>query len=127
MEDKKTRKMRGSRTHGYGAGKKHRGKGSKGGKGYAGSTKHRRSYIYKYEPEHFGHKGFYSLKSKSKTIGVGSLEKMAGGKSEIDLTSMGYDKLLSNGAISKPLVVKIGKFSKKAKEKVEAAGGQIKQ
>ena len=61
---KKVQKMRGSKTHGYGAKKKHRGKGSKGGKGYGGSTKHNRTYIYAYEPEHFGHKGFHSMKKK---------------------------------------------------------------
>jgi len=36
---KKVVKRRGSRTYGYGSSKKHRGKGSKGGKGLAGSGK----------------------------------------------------------------------------------------
>ena len=36
---KKVRKFRGSHTHGYGSKKKHRGAGSRGGRGMAGSGK----------------------------------------------------------------------------------------
>lgn len=120
---KKNRAMRGSMSHGWGAKKKHRGKGSKGGKGYGGSTKHKRSYIYAHERDHFGGKGFYALKKKDKTINVGELEKF--GSNEIDLTALRYDKLLSKGSVSKPFSVKVKKFSKKAKEKIEKAGGKL--
>jgi len=122
---KKIRGMRGSKTHGYGAKKKHRGKGSRGGKGYAGSHKHKFSYIVKYEPDHFGYKGFHSLKTKDTVINIRDLEKLAGGKDEIDLTSLGFDKLLSAGEIKKPLTVAVKNCSKKAKEKIEKAGGKI--
>ncbi len=126
---KKVVKMRGSKTHGYGSKKKHRGKGSKGGKGYAGSHKHKWTYIVKYEPDHFGKHGFTSLKKvkmrrRIKIINVGELEKIATGK-EIDLDAMGYTKLLGKGEVTKPFVVKISNFSAKAKEKIEAAGGKI--
>lgn len=121
---KKIQKMRGSKTHGYGAKKKHRGKGSRGGRGYAGSHKHNYSYITSKEPDHFGYKGFHSLRKKGKSININDLEKLVKGN-EIDLTALGYTKLLSNGEISKPLIIKIRKYSKKAKEKIEKAGGKI--
>jgi large subunit ribosomal protein L15 len=127
MSKKKTQKMRGSKTHGYGAKKKHRGKGSKGGCGYGGSTKHNRSYIYAKEPWHFGHKGFHSLRKKDVAVNIRDLEKLSKGKSELDLTAMGYTKLLSAGDISKPLKIKIKKASKKAKEKIEKAGGSVNE
>ena len=78
----------------------------------------------KNEPGHFGFKGFYSTKKKAKTINVGELEKIAK-NSEIDLTEIGYDKLLGNGEIKKALTVKVKKISIQAKEKIEKSGGKI--
>src|SRR6266571_3554388 len=49
----RTRKLRGSRTHGRG--KKHgRGAGGRGGTGMAGLHKHKFKWMIKYDPEHFG-------------------------------------------------------------------------
>lgn len=121
---RKTRKMRGSFTCGYGAKKKHRGKGSKGGKGYAGSHKHHMTYIAKYEPDHFGKKGFYSRKKKESSINVEELEKMEG--NDINLTEKGYGKLTGKGKISKAVNVTVSRASKHAKEKIANAGGTIK-
>ena len=121
---KKVHKMRGYR-RGFGSKKKHRGKGSKGGKGYGGSTKHNRSFVYTKERDHFGHKGFSSLKKKDVIIKIKDLEKVCGGKNEVDLIALGYTKLLSDGDISKSLTVRISKISKKAKEKIEKAGGSV--
>jgi large subunit ribosomal protein L15 len=126
MPKKKTQQMRGSKTHGYGAKKKHRGKGSRGGKGYGGSTKHNRSYVYAKEPWHFGHKGFHSLKKKAVVVNIRDLEKLSKG-SEVDLTALGYTKLLSAGEVTTALKVKIKKASKKAKEKIEKAGGSVSE
>lgn len=122
---KKVRKMRGSKTHGYGSKKKHRGKGSRGGKGYAGSHKHKYSYIVKYEPWHFGYKGFHSLKKKEKTVNIKELEKLSSGMNDIDLSALGIVKLLSAGELKRPITVHVSKCSKKAREKVEKAGGKI--
>ena len=132
---RKVRKLRGSKTHGYGSKKKHRGKGSKGGKGYAGSHKHKWIWIVKYEPDHFGKHGFTSLKQiwrkrRHKEINVGELEKLAeslGIKSGdvLDLESLGYTKLLGRGTISKPFLVRVPSFSKHALKKLEAVGGKI--
>ncbi len=120
---KKTRKMRGSKTHGYGAKKKHRGKGNKGGFGYAGSHKHKWSYIVKYEPDHFGKKRLTGLNKKVKTINLFELEKFDG---EVNLEKMGYTKLLGTGKITKPLNVIVRSWTKKAEEKIKAVGGTIK-
>src|SRR2546427_8353697 len=54
----RTRKLRGSRTHGRG--KKHgRGAGGRGGTGMAGLHKHKFKGMIKYDPEHFGPRGVF--------------------------------------------------------------------
>lgn len=112
---KKIRKLRGSHTHGYGSKKKHRGGGSRGGRGF--------SRMRKINVD----KGFYSLKKKDRTINIREIVMLSEEKegNEIDLTKLGYDKLLSGGNVSEPLTVKVKKFSKKAKNKIEKAGGKI--
>lgn len=134
-KEKKVRKMRGSHTHGWGAKKKHRGKGSKGGKGFSGKNKHKKSWFIHYFPEkmtHEGHKGFTAKNVTTfKTINVSDVErifensKSAGSK--IDVTEHGYEKVLGDGKITKPLTVVAMKFSKNAKKKIEAAGGQANE
>ncbi len=120
---KKNRRMRGKTTHGWGTKKKHRGSGSQGGAGWGGAKKHKRSFIYSYEPEHFGKKGFFSLCKKLKFINIDDLNDMEG--NDIDLTSLGYDKLLSRGKLNRAITVKISASSAKAKEKIEKAGGKV--
>ena len=48
-------------------------------------------------------------------------------KQEINLTELGYDKLLGTGTLNKKYIIQVKSFTKKAKEKIEKAGGQIKQ
>ena len=62
-KQKKNKRMRGAKTtHGYGAKKKHRGSGNKGGKGMAGSGKRadqKKTMILKvFGNEYFGRHGF---------------------------------------------------------------------
>jgi large subunit ribosomal protein L15 len=132
---RKIRKKRGSRTQGYGRVGQHRKSGSKGYR-KAGRHKHLWSYVIKYEPEYFGKKGFTSPKSlrrKVKSVNVGKLEEIAErfsvekeeGKLFVDLTNLGYTKLLGAGKITKPLVVKVASCSKSAAEKIKEAGGEI--
>jgi|YelNatPaOPRAMG01_1025707.scaffolds.fasta_scaffold40355_2 large subunit ribosomal protein L15 len=132
---RKIRKKRGSRTQGYGRVGQHRKTGSKGYR-KAGRHKHLWSYVIRYEPEYFGKKGFTSpksLKEKVKTINVGKLDEIAeklsakeeNGKFPIDLTSLGYTKLLGAGKITKPLMVKVASCSRSAAEKIKEAGGEI--
>ena len=52
---RKTRKFRGSRTHGWGQIGQHRASGHKGGLGKSGMHKHLFSSLLKYDPDHFGH------------------------------------------------------------------------
>ncbi len=126
---KKVRRQRGSKLHGWGAKKKHRGKGSKGGHGMAGLLKHKKMWMLANDPEHFGRTGFkvpqrVARASKEKAINLRMLDKIAAG-SEINLSELGYGKLLSGGKITKPLAVKVAKFTEEAKRKIEEAGGRI--
>lgn len=119
---RKIEKKRGTRTCGKGGIKP----GGRGGRGYAGSKKHRKSYILKYEREHIGKpKGFIPKTRKLvRTINLRDLEKLAGDKKEIVLSDLGFDKVLGSGNITKKLVVKANAFSRHAKEKIEKAGGK---
>ncbi|MBI2971950.1 MAG: uL15 family ribosomal protein [Candidatus Aenigmarchaeota archaeon] len=120
---KKVHKMRGYR-RGYGSKKKHRGKGSKGGKGWGGSTKHNRSYVYSYARDHFGHTGFHPLGRKVMAINVGELQKLAS-NGTVHLAEFGYGRLLSRGTVAVSLTVHVAYCSPKAKEKIEKAGGKV--
>ncbi len=119
----KVRRWRGRTSHGWGAKKKHRGGGSQGGRGMGGVTKHKRSFVYTKKPDHFGYKGFYSLKKRVKSINIGDLEKMEG--DTFDLGKLGYGKLLGRGKINRAITVTVDSFSAHAKEKIEKAGGKI--
>jgi large subunit ribosomal protein L15 len=131
---RKTRKNRGSRTQGYGRIGQHRKTGSKGFRN-AGRHKHLWSYVTTYEPEYFGKTGFtspQSLKHKENTINIKKLDELSAkisiekeGKLHIDLSSLGYTKLLGTGQTSKALVVNVPFCSKSADEKIKKAGGQI--
>ena len=132
-KERKTRKMRGSRTHGYGRIGQHRDAGSKGQR-KVGRHKHLWSYVTTCEPDYFGKHGFtspQSLKRKEKVINITKLEEIAvsteteKGKISVDLTSLGYTKLLGTGKITKPLTVTVPACSKTAEEKIKKAGGQV--
>lgn len=134
---KRSRKYRGSRTHGWGAGKKHRGKGEVGGKGFAW-CKHMWIYTLKYEPDHFGKHGFHSLELDVPSVmNAGELDEMAetlvergiakkdGNKILIDASKLKVEKILGGGRVTKPLVVTAEGCSEHAKRKIEQAGGQV--
>ena len=130
---RKTRKMRGSRTHGYGRVGQHRDAGSKGQR-KVGRHKHLWSYVTAHEPNYFGKKGFtspQSLKRNENTINIKQLNDLTAktlgknGKTQINLTNLGYTKLLAAGKITKPLVITVASCSKTAAEKIEKAGGKV--
>jgi large subunit ribosomal protein L15 len=126
MKRKKAVRQRGHRTHGYGSPKKHRGKGSRGGKGKAGHFGHMMTRILKYETERIGKTGFRPKTSvKARAVNLREAVRLAGKEKKIDLGALGYDKLLGTGEIRRPLEIKVDYFSKGAKEKVEKAGGKI--
>lgn len=135
---RKSRRMRGSRTQGWGRSGQHRASGQLGGHGHAGSFKHKWTYAVKYESRR-GKFGFKSPTSRGelRTINVGELDQLADrlqteekakeeeGKIVVDLTQLGYDKLLGVGDAAKPFLIKVKEYSKSAAEKVEEAGGKI--
>ncbi len=131
-KERKTRKMRGSRTHGYGRIGQHRDAGSKGQR-KVGRHKHLWSYVTTHEPDYFGKHGFtspQSLKRKEKVINIAKLDEISAlstenGKTQVNLTSLGYTKLLGTGKITKPLTVTVPACSKIAEEKIKQAGGQV--
>lgn len=139
-KDRKVRKYRGSRTHGWGQVGQHRARGGRGGTGKAGLDKHKWSYVIKHDPTYWEKKGFVSTKALGKKvsiINVGKLDDLADKlesekklerkekKIFLDLESLGYDKLLGTGEIAKPMFVKVASYSEAASRKLEDAGGQI--
>ena len=136
---RKTRKLRGSRTHGWGQVGQHRKHGMKGGRGRAGGHKHKWTYIVKYEPDYFSRRGFRcpTGRGELKTINLGELDElvdrlveenklnMEEGKYVVDLEKLGYEKLLGEGEVSKPLIVKTKFYSKLAEKKIQDVGGQL--
>jgi len=123
---RKIRKFRGTRTQGYGRIGQHRDSGSKGNR-KVGRHKHLWSKIVTSEPDYFGKSGFHSpqaLHKIEKTINLQKLDQMAR-SAEVNLTELGYTKLLGSGKISKPLTIQVAEYSKSAQEKVVAAGGKI--
>ncbi len=48
-----------------------------------------------------------------------------GKKIRLDLTELGYNKLLGEGKISRPLEIKVVNCSNSAQKKVESAGGSV--
>ena len=85
--------------------------------------------ILKFRKEgfHIGKRGFKSLAmkmgEKPKAINLRDLARLAKGN-EIDVTSLGYSKVLGTGRLGHPLVVKAYSFSRQAEEKIAKAGGK---
>jgi large subunit ribosomal protein L15 len=123
---RKIRKTRGSRTQGYGRIGQHRDSGSKGHR-KVGRHKHLWSLVVTSEPNYFGKHGFtspQSLHTHDNPINLIKLDQLAK-TSEINLTELGYTKLLGTGKITKSLTIKVATYSKSAQEKVTQAGGKI--
>ena len=135
----RTRKMRGSRTHGRG--KKHgRGHGDRGGTGNAGLHKHKFKWMLIYDPDHFGSHGFvrhhdglgetFSINVEAVDAGIdalvaqGSAAKV-GDAYEVDLGKAGFHKLLGGGRASHALRIRVATATEAARAKVEAAGGSV--
>jgi len=125
---------------GYGRVGQHRKGGMRGGKGKAGGRKHFWIQTVKYYPERFLKKGFKppsALAPRPEVVNVGELEDIAlrtfgaerlraeAGPLDLDLTGLGYGKLLGRGAVGVPLRVRVSAHTSRALEKVEAAGGEI--
>ena len=124
---KKTKKFRGSATHGRGK-KAGRGAGLRGGRGNAGLLKHRYTYMVKYMPDHFGRHGFKRHTGGKKVhhcINVGQLEDKYPGKKEINLTKEGFQKLLGGGSVSSKVKITVPAATEKAVAKISEKGGEV--
>ena len=127
---KKVTKYRAHTTHGGGHRKKRRGAGNRGGRGRAGSGKKGKA-----KKPSFGKLGGYGFlpkgtRKKIKIINISDLDKLIQKKKmvtsqPVDLSSLGYQKLLSAGKTNLKLKIKVNQFSRQAEEKVKAAGGSI--
>ncbi|WP_297217120.1 uL15m family ribosomal protein [Thermoplasma sp.] len=137
MVRERTKKLRGGH---YGRGfKAGRGKGKKGGNGNAGMGKHKWIWMVKYDPLHFGGKGFTShhISQVEVPINLGDIEYMyeslkrdgfvreENGEVIVDLKSAGYDKLLGNGNFTVKSTIIIDKATEKAISKLSAIGSKI--
>jgi large subunit ribosomal protein L15 len=127
---RKHRKMRGSRTQGYGRVGQHRDSGSKGYR-KVGRHKHLWSQVCNEKVPYFGKRGFtspQSLKRKVNVINLNKLDQIAQtipAEATINLTTMGYTKLLGTGKITHALTITVASASKTATEKIKQAGGKL--
>jgi len=135
---KKSRKLLGKRYHGYGQVGEHKGSGQSGGKGMAGGKDHIKMHLLKIGHV-FGSRGFthHGPKIKINPINVGRLVEMIkenkievekeGDFYVVNLDKMPFNKVLGFGEVDIPIKLVLGKgfVSKKAEEKIKAAGGEI--
>lgn len=137
---KKNSRLRGSHTHGWGAMKKHRGAGSRGGRGMAGTGKRgdaKKPSIWK--NDYFGKQGFVS-KSRAPEeiiINIKTIEdlteklvtegkiKVQNGAYYINLNELGYNKLLGTGRATKKYMITVDFAAPGAAEKIKKAGGNL--
>lgn len=132
---RKKNTLRGNRVHGKGDTKNKRGAGCRGGRGRAGSHKHKFTKYWK----SFGKYG--TLKVKKTLIGINisdlveKLPKLVSSKKVeqikgayiIDGNKLKFDKILGRGKLKEQLILKNIEVSKKAAEIIEKAGGKIEK
>ncbi len=141
---KKVAKYRGSVTHGGGHRKKRRGSGSRGGRGNAGTGKRAGQKKAGMKTRRLGRHGFTSIyaverkKAGRSIINAGdvqsSLKKwLAEGNVQqkgkaymLNLTALGYSKLLGAGMVADTINIVVPSWSASAERKVVAAGGTIR-
>jgi len=142
---KKIRKMRGTRTCGYGRVGQHRKTGQRAGRGKTTQWKKSKRSLYLKQKELgfpdpdwiMGKKGFKRPQdmvrlSKVNSINVKDLDyrieniaKKSADTYNINLNDINIQKLLGRGQINKKINLSVNKASKRAIEKIEAAGGKV--
>lgn len=138
---KKKTRQRGSWTHGWGAKKKHRGSGNRGGCGMAGTGKRADSIkpLIWGNPLYFGRHGFIKKGPKKKIIPINISyfeenfdtllkEKKIEHKDSMyvaELEKLGFNKLLGAGKITKKFKFITKYAAKGAVEKVKKSGGDV--
>lgn len=147
---RKVRKMRGTRTHGFGRVGQHRKTGQRAGRGKTTQwKKSMKSYYLKQKELGFpdpdwihGSRGFnrpqdlvriqkvnvLNVKDLDTQIDKLVLTKKAtktGNTYSVNLKNINIQKVLGRGEINKPINITVNKASKQAIDKIEAAGGKI--
>ncbi|MHA1350460.1 MAG: uL15m family ribosomal protein [Promethearchaeota archaeon] len=147
---KRIRKMRGTRTVGYGRVGQHRKAGQRAGKGKTtGWKKSKKSYYLKQkelgfpDPDwDFGKKGFkrpqdirriyhvntLNIKDLDLTIEELTQKNIAtktGTTYSINMKDLNVQKILGRGEINNKINITVDKASKRAIEKIESAGGKV--
>jgi large subunit ribosomal protein L15 len=136
FKDKKNKRQRGSKTHGWGAMKKHRGAGNRGGRGNAGSGKRgdAKKTLFQVKKVRSGKYGFHNpVSRKIRAVNISDLDRMAiSGKLKkekdiypVNLKAMGYDKLLGAGKPANRFRITAVSASQKAVSKIQEAGGEV--
>ena len=118
---RRVNKLRGRRTHGAGDTKNRRGAGSRGGRGRAGSHKHKFSKYWMT----FGIKRKLKAKRKLIAVNVQEIYKFLDDKDVLDGKVKGIGKILGKGELKKKITVRNVKVTEQAAEKIIAAGGKI--
>jgi large subunit ribosomal protein L15 len=138
---KKNSRQRGSKTHGWGSMKKHRGAGNKGGSGRAGSGKRadsKKPSLWT-DKRYFGKHGFTKkgIAERITPINIDYLEqklplllskKLVSQENDVytvDLKKIGFNKLLSSGKVTKKFRITVPYASKRAVEKIKKRGGEV--
>lgn len=136
----KNSRQRGSKTHGWGAMKKHRGAGHRGGRGAAGSGKRgdaKKPSIWK-DKRYMGSYGFTShgalvnmpvtiahLENFKVTLAKEGYLKEIAGTWVINLSDAGFTKLLGTGKAVSKWSITVPQATESAIEKVKKAGGSV--
>jgi len=133
---KKKKSLKASRTHGWGARKKHKKSGHRGGKGFSGSGKRadqKKTLVLKlYGNAYFGKQGITSRKTqkdKRKRINIKTIdinpEKYGKKKEDFFEINLKNYKILGDGDAKHKLVINAKEASNSAIKKIEKAGGKI--
>jgi len=142
---KKIRKMRGTRTCGYGRVGQHRKTGQRAGRGKTTQWKKSKWSLYLKQKELgfpdpdwiMGKRGFKrpqdmvrlsnvnAINIKDLDYKIENIAKKSADTYNINLNEINIQKLLGRGQINKKINVSVNKASKRAIEKIEAAGGKV--
>lgn len=125
MSKSKVDRLRGKRTHGKGNTKNKRGAGCKGGRGRAGSFKHKFTKYYVVIGKRKLLTPRLRAKTKLKTITLHDLNKYLTDKDTLDLKEIGFEKILGTGNLEKAVKIKNAQVTKIAKKKIEDKGGVV--
>jgi large subunit ribosomal protein L15 len=147
---KKIRKMRGTRTQGYGRVGQHRKTGQRAGKGKTTQWKKSKKTYYLKQKElgfpdpdwDLGKKGFKrpqdvnriyhinalnikDLDAKIEDLTLKNVASKSGNTYTLNLKDINIQKILGRGEINKKINLTVNKASKRAIEKIESAGGKV--